>query len=1107
MEVAGLVLGIVATWKTCVQVFDVVGQSRNYGTDYELCRVKLEVERVRLLAWGDAMGLSEDRRGRTHPDPRLEVAQNKRLVLRVLGGIQRAFEDAELLRERYGLMEEVQRPESSTASLPGWLRRAGANLRRSARDRQRGGSLGQKTIWVIHDRAQFLEMVHEIRQFNDSLGHLFPDLSLREALRREIGRRREIRPLSLLQEAAAQEEDEEISDLASERLIELGATVTSRSRSFRGNRDGERESDGSFTVVAAQEMHTQPQAAPAAPTAGPATIGEAAAADNSEEVLDALEKRLDAVDVFQSERNRGELSVSLFGPTVYDARTTAYIYWKGHDSKHGLSHFQDRDKGFVKPQHAALELYRKKNYMKRRRKDDYDVDHDDTVLFDIEANPKYENLNPGTVTVEGFALECWEYEDQFGIPRDDTVFVSTSDMSITAERLLRRLDELRRDPGRLGWNREQDRLDLEDFLKSGTVWVDPSRALDRGTEIGDLYRALNRTDIFTEFIAEAAISAHWSGGKNLWNFLWQVVLGKELGRRMEDYPDSWIRGFTARVLATLIISDLWVRNVQIVREPLVPPEAFKKKAESPEEEAQAEAFKEKGNVAMNAKKYQEAVDFYTKALEIGGSNAVYVCNRSSANFCLEKYEEALFDAWIARELDPAYSKAWARLGAALLKTGTLDAAVEAYEAAVRVGGKETASTTKTGLEQAKQKIKEFNSQVQNCKDAKKKHEMVVDLKDKDWNLVINSIKFHSHVHESQVDGLLYFAEKMRWPYLNEVRDVAEEVYSELHGGKTTNFFVADWLYGLTLPGKHFAFKIMTTLVHCSPTISTSLGVPFYMNSNIVLQKQSYWRVCSVLGRVLGALPGIKSLGGWIGPCPPVSISPATESPFKPLHVRLKARHIPPQTPIEKSNDNTIVLDRRRYDPYEYTRPTADEDLNAYIADMMTEEAYVVPQPPVKSFSEVILQSINLKRQPRETNISSNARQQPEDQEAEYRASLTFTIDNSSPITYTLYTNPIFITLPTCYDGPHEVHRRELKRFQTIPWEVERLKEHVPDDDEEGKEGVMLINATGKGAEVLARAWCSERSRHAVVVREGGACLVCAVRCAEMVEVGAVVWVG
>jgi Prion-inhibition and propagation len=48
-EVASLVVGVVAAWKSCVQVFDIVDSGRRYGMDYEILRIKLEVERIRLL--------------------------------------------------------------------------------------------------------------------------------------------------------------------------------------------------------------------------------------------------------------------------------------------------------------------------------------------------------------------------------------------------------------------------------------------------------------------------------------------------------------------------------------------------------------------------------------------------------------------------------------------------------------------------------------------------------------------------------------------------------------------------------------------------------------------------------------------------------------------------------------------------------------------------------------------------------------------------------------------------------------------------------------------------------------------------------------------------
>lgn len=130
-------------------------------------------------------------------------------------------------------------------------------------------------------------------------------------------------------------------------------------------------------------------------------------------------------------------------------------------------------------------------------------------------------------------------------------------------------------------------------------------------------------------------------------------------------------------------------------------------------------------------------------------------------------------------------------------------------------------------------------------------------------------------------------------------------------------------------------------------------------------------------------------------------------------------------------------------------------------------------------------------------------------ETEYRASIVFRRDDNTPdpIIYKLYANPIFVTPPDCHPGPkggsHEVHMRELKRYQNI-WFIERLKEHTPEadlDENEGEAPVVVINATGTGAEVLARVWCSERCRNAVIRRAGDACFVCAVRAVGKVGLG------
>ena len=95
---------------------------------------------------------------------------------------------------------------------------------------------------------------------------------------------------------------------------------------------------------------------------------------------------------------------------------------------------------------------------------------------------------------------------------------------------------------------------------------------------------------------------------------------------------------------------------------------------------------------------------------------------------------------------------------------------------------------------------------------------------------------------------------MKWPYINELRDYAEDVYSNLRGGSTMDLNLHDWIYGLTLPGKWFTLEIMTALILCTPTIKSKVGISRYYDSGLSLPTRSYWRLRTVLGRVLGCPP-------------------------------------------------------------------------------------------------------------------------------------------------------------------------------------------------------------------------------------------------------------
>ena len=128
-------------------------------------------------------------------------------------------------------------------------------------------------------------------------------------------------------------------------------------------------------------------------------------------------------------------------------------------------------------------MYKKKKYMQRSR-DIYESDSEDYVLLDPESHIKFENVNPGTVTVEGYGLECWDFERlKPGLKDHQTILVNTSHLPVVdAKRLLRRINELQTNPGKFGWNPDEE-LDLKQVVGTlgyvNTSYLRPIGQVDR----------------------------------------------------------------------------------------------------------------------------------------------------------------------------------------------------------------------------------------------------------------------------------------------------------------------------------------------------------------------------------------------------------------------------------------------------------------------------------------------------------------------------------------------------------------------------------------------------------------------------------------------------
>jgi len=126
------------------------------------------------------------------------------------------------------------------------------------------------------------------------------------------------------------------------------------------------------------------------------------------------------------------------------------------------------------------------------------------------------------------------------------------------------------------------------------------------------------------------------------------------------------------------------------------------------EKLEAERLKNEGNNLMKSEKFNEALQCYTQAIQIDGSNAVYYCNRAAAHSKLSNHESALDDCKMAISYDPNYSKAYGRMGLAYASLNDHYRARDCYRKAVELDPQN--ESYRNNLRIADEKVAEQSSQ-------------------------------------------------------------------------------------------------------------------------------------------------------------------------------------------------------------------------------------------------------------------------------------------------------------------------------------------------------------------------------------------------------------
>merc|ERR1719150_2153678 len=129
----------------------------------------------------------------------------------------------------------------------------------------------------------------------------------------------------------------------------------------------------------------------------------------------------------------------------------------------------------------------------------------------------------------------------------------------------------------------------------------------------------------------------------------------------------------------------------------------KKSPPSAADKEEAERLKTEGNNLMRTEKFVDALDMYSKAINLDGGNPVFYCNRAAAHSKMNNHHLAIEDCQRAIDMDPSYSKAYGRMGLAHSSLNKHKEAVDNFKKALEL--EPDNESYKSNLQIAEDKVK------------------------------------------------------------------------------------------------------------------------------------------------------------------------------------------------------------------------------------------------------------------------------------------------------------------------------------------------------------------------------------------------------------------
>ncbi|OBT67348.1 hypothetical protein VE03_03016 [Pseudogymnoascus sp. 23342-1-I1] len=528
---------------TTLGIFDGVRSAAQFSATDEVLRVKIEVEKVRLIIWGQSIGLNGSPEQR---DDALNVALGEEYLRTAVPGLlvcfNKLFEDSEKLKDRYGLVQRVNQGTGSTCyQLLG-------HTFSGTYSRYRGGLLEGfkdfKMPWAVSDEKLFRGLVEELKAINSSLNHMLPTIrnQTRVRLHTDIMQSTDMDELRSLIKASGDINDL-VSETASLRLeVLFGALGSSQSGPTAPSKNVPARRPVSMLQPTVQTPNTSAAVVPNAPAL------QSPAAETKQTTV--THTAPPTAQPSKSERlsiRAGPPYDNTGAPVIQKVASAAqipsFLLWRVNVEDPGQP-AQKTESNIMDGIHMPSNLL---PWCQR------------LLEVDPEGDPKYPGWAPAS-----------EVDDADTPPKKWARACGTP--AVQLDNLSKRWSEIAANGG-LGpkWTEEIGHQQVRNLLgPSEVVWLDPREAIKIRHQISDILGSLSREDIFPSFDENAGsigAVAHRdqidpSTTYTVVDFLYQLIHAKELTLRLERDKGRWHGGITRRIIYNIIAAGLWMRNLE-----------------------------------------------------------------------------------------------------------------------------------------------------------------------------------------------------------------------------------------------------------------------------------------------------------------------------------------------------------------------------------------------------------------------------------------------------------------------------------------------------------------------------------------------------------------